>query len=157
MNLFCCNRQRRWVHSLYITIPNKLFPGYVIQYHISRVHFSSNILIRVSIFGIWFLAKEHFWECWECWSNASPPNLKDKGISLRLTSHPYPVHSTRDLARPQAHSPGTKYLRQGGDTFDWDKTRFTQCKSLSPPEHLYWLLEPSSTSTTTTSILNNAI
>jgi hypothetical protein len=32
-----------------MTIPNKLFPGYVIQYHILRVHFSSNILIRYCI------------------------------------------------------------------------------------------------------------
>ena len=34
-----------------LTIPNKLFPGYVIQYHILRVHFfSSDILITGTIF-----------------------------------------------------------------------------------------------------------
>ena len=38
--------QSRWVHSLDMTIPYKFFPGYDIQYHILRVHFSSNILIR---------------------------------------------------------------------------------------------------------------
>ena len=82
--------------------------------------------------GIWFLGKENFSKCWECWSNASTPNLEDQGISLRLTSHPHPIrqgrpyqwiryrrHSTRDPRGTQAQSPGTKYLRRGGDTFDW--------------------------------------
>jgi len=51
--------------------------------------------IRFQCFGIRFLAKEHFLRVLECWSNASTPNLKDQGISLRLTSHPHPVRQGR--------------------------------------------------------------
>jgi hypothetical protein len=31
----------------------------------------------------------------------------------------YRRHSSRDPRGRQAQPPGTKYLRQGGDTFDW--------------------------------------
>jgi hypothetical protein len=43
--------QSLWVHSINMSIPNDLFSGYVIQYRILYVHFTSYFLYLMSIYS----------------------------------------------------------------------------------------------------------
>ena len=116
---------RKWQFS---SPRNRIFPEGYTALHL-RIHHSKsskqNINLRYSkdlVYG--------FCECWSAGPTYQPPTRRTR-VSLFVwplnlilpgkgeATSCYRRHSTRDPRGTQAQSPGTKYLRQGGDTFDW--------------------------------------
>ena len=107
-----------------------IFPGCLV---LKSFSIRSNLVPR-----LWY--KIFSYRTFQYWFNASTPNLVSLfvwplGLNPVRQGRPYQQlryrrHSTRDPRATQAHSTGTKYLLQGGDTFGWavQDLKFTNTK-----------------------------